>query len=134
MTVEHNRLGRVARTLLAADSVLWAVFGLLLLTGTASMGSVTVGYVRVMGALMLLAAAVLGVLAWQAFRGRQAVDYAAVLVVAASLLALLFDQTGWVDLAVMALHVVLLTVLIMAVRAERRLDASGQDRSRAGEP
>ena len=123
--MDRTRLASAARILLAVDAALWAVCGLLLLTGAVSMGDVSAGYARVMGALLLLAAAVLGVLAWQAFRGRKAVDYAAVLVVAAGLLAFLFDQIGWVDLAVMALHVVLLAVLILAIRAERRNDALG---------
>jgi hypothetical protein len=123
--MDRTRLASAARILLAVDAALWAVCGLLLLTGAVSMGDVSAGYARVMGALLLLAAAVLGVLAWQAFRGRKAVDYAAVLVVATGLLAFLFDQIGWVDLAVMALHVVLLAVLILAIRAERRNDALG---------
>jgi len=123
--MDRTRLASAARILLAVDAALWAVCGLLLLTGAVSMGDVSAGYARVMGTLLLLAAAVLGVLAWQAFRGRKAVDYAAVLVVATGLLAFLFDQIGWVDLAVMALHVVLLAVLILAIRAERRNDALG---------
>lgn len=125
MTAEHKRLATLARALLAVDSALWAACGLLLLTGTVSMGDVDIAYVRITAALMLSAAVVLGVLASQAFRGRRAVDYAAVLVVAAGLLAFVFDQIGWVDLAIMALHVVLLAVLIAAIRAERRSDALG---------
>ena len=117
---EPSRLATVARALLAVDAVMWGVFGVLLLSGAVSMGDVNAGYVRLMGALMMLAAAVLGVLAWQVFRGRQAVDYAAVLVVAASVVAFVFDQIGWIDLGVMLLHVALLAVLIVAIRADRR--------------
>ena len=120
MNTEHARLARVARMLLAVDSILWAIFGVLLLTGAVSMGDVNAGYVRLMGALMMLAAAVLGVLASQVFRGWKVVDYAAVLVVAASLVAFVFDQIGWIDLGVMLLHVALLAVLIVAIRADRR--------------
>ena len=117
---EPSRLATVARVLLAVDAVMWGVFGVLLLSGAVSMGDVNAGYVRLMGALMMLAGAVLGVLAWQVFRGRKAVDYAAVLVVAASVVAFVFDQIGWIDLGVMLLHVALLAVLIVAIRADRR--------------
>ena len=117
---EPSRLATVARALLAVDAVMWGVFGVLLLSGAVSMGDVNAGYVRLMGALMMLAAAILGVLAWQVFRGRKAVDYAAVLVVAASVVAFVFDQIGWIDLGVMLLHVALLAVLIVAIRADRR--------------
>jgi cytochrome c biogenesis factor len=40
--------------------------------------------------------------------------------VAASVVAFVFDQIGWIDLAVMLLHVALLAVLIAAIRADRR--------------
>ena len=128
MWSDRKRLATLARILLAVDSALWAAFGVLLLTGAVSMGDVDVAYVRLIAALMLAGAAVLGVLAWQAFRGRKVVDYAAVLVVSASLVAFVFDQIGWIDLVVMVLHLVLLAVLILAIRAERsEQDTGGGD-------
>ena len=111
--------------LFAAVCAVWAVIGLLLLTGTVGVGPVAPWVVTVIAVLMLCNAAVMGLLAWWSLRGRAIVDSVAVVVVVLNIAATFTDEIGIPDLAYLALSLALLVSLLWSMRAVRVTQAEG---------
>lgn len=117
MIRKRSDLTVAVRSLLAADGLIWASFAVLLGTGVASLGRVSPTATAVVASLMACNAAALGLAAWRVLRGRKAVDYLAVALMAANAVLSLADEIGWADAALFVLSLVILVLLVAAIRS-----------------
>ncbi|MDP2183699.1 MAG: hypothetical protein Q8K99_14180 [Actinomycetota bacterium] len=118
---DHSGLpASLTRFLLATIAAFWAAFAVLLLTDVVSIRVTQRGAVVLVAVLMLGNAAVMGMLAWLALRGRRFFDYAAVAVVAVNILLTVTDEVGAYDMAYLGVSIALLALLAWSMRASRR--------------
>jgi hypothetical protein len=119
VTGNRSLLTVAVRSLLAADSLIWATFAILLGSGVASLGRVGATATGVIAFLMACNAVALGLAAWKVLRGRRVVDYLAAALMAANTVLSLADEIGWADAASFVLSLVILALLILGMRAGR---------------
>lgn len=120
MGVRGSFLVGASRALFGLSAALWAAVGVLMVTGLVDAGIDDANVARPMGALMLVAAALLAVLAVRVLRGHRLTDLLALAVLVGSVAVSIVDEPGVYDLAFIALTLVLLGIYTAALVSRRR--------------
>lgn len=93
---------KITQVLLLIEALMWLVFGVIILAGLHPALPEGALYRWGMGGISILAAVVLVALTRLLLRRVRAAWYLTMVALFASFLVILFDNVGWVDLAVMA--------------------------------
>jgi hypothetical protein len=118
--VRGSFLVGASRALFGLSAALWAAVGVLMVTGLSDAGIGDASVARLMGALMLLAAALLAFLAVRVLRGHRLTDLLALAVLVGSVAVSIVDEPGVGDAAFIALTLVLLGTYTAALVSRRR--------------
>lgn len=121
MAVEsaHPRAVAATRALFAVGAAWWMTLSALLWFGVVSIGQLDRITLAVVAGLMLADGIAMAVLAGVTFRGRRWVDYLAVVLVLANLVATVTDEVGVPDLVYLGYITALLVVLLLGMRKAR---------------